>query len=702
MRIKTALITILLLCLIPVSSLFAQEQIVFREGVVVTAAIGTDLYSTITLEPITVEIYQPSTVTIRILSPAGVGIPGREVVIVAPGLVITQPTNLTDSTGRTSGSVYSPVTGTYLVCAKDTTFAYEITIENCRTLYVEPVAVPTLLPEPYYTKGTRNTLFWQSVGSGYEYYIEVSDKEDFSNIISNSGWVDSTSYQFTNLQNEKMYFYRVRAKNPWGGVSTWSNIVFSVQDSEPPVIKTLVIGDIGDNTTTQWESNYMVQMIFRVTDNLQLQRADFLCVNSSGSTYSCVKDYRMEGDNLVVNLRLKDLERISKAYLRDRYEFCVEASDAAGNIIRVCGIELIIPKPEKPPEKPTEKPPVDDEEKPVEIEPEPRPTVIEIIEKTLDDAIGHLELEEIERITTTASIITVTTAVALTIGSFFNFSYILIQLILNLLSWLGLRAGAKPLGYVYDSLTKEPIAQAIVRIFDLEGKIVWTDVTDAGGHFSARLEQGKYKILVRAPKYIFPSTIVFGKEDFPLTNVYHGEEFEVSDERELNFSIPLDPLEASKFRIWREIVWGRVKVILNILHIFLFVIGLVLAIYLYRKNPYWLTLVVLLLYIPSSFFIVRNIFGKRERYGVVKDAHGNPVSGLVVGLKEAEFDKVVAKRVTDSRGRYRMLVNRGRYYIEVLDTGYKVERIKGDSEVLIEKDDSWIVSDIVVSKLENS
>lgn len=683
MKVKTALITIFFLFFVPIYSLFAQQQHTpdFSDHVVVTGRINVDLYSTITLSPVTVEIYQPSTVTIRILTPSGSGVPNRRVVIVSPGLIISQPVNLTDSTGRTVGSVYSTIPGTYVVCAKDTTFGYDINLQNCRTLYVVPVAVPTLLPEPYYTKGSTNTLFWQSVGTGYEYYIEVSDTADFSNVVGNSGWVNNTSYQFTNLEDETMYFYRVRARNPYGGISAWSSVVFSVQDAQPPEIETLSIGDIGENTTTVWQSDYLVQMVFRVTDNLQLDRADFMCVNSLGATYTCVSDYSMEGDNLIVNLRLRDLERITGAFLRERYEFCVEASDAAGNITRVCNIFLDIPKGEP---RPT------------------RPPVIDIIEKTLDDTIGQLDPENLETITTTTSLVTVTTAIAISIGSLLNLPFIFLQLFLNLMSWLGFRSGAKPLGYVYDSLTKDPISQAIVRIFNLDGRMVWSDVTDGKGYFSARLKPGKYKIVVRAQGYNFPSNIIFGKEDYPLTNVYHGEEFEISDELELNFSIPMDPLEASKFRIWREILWGRIKTIVNILHILLFVVGLVFAIYLYNRNPYWLTLTILLLYIPSFFLMVRNIVGKRERYGIVKDTKGNPVNGLVVGLREAEFDKVVAKRVTDARGRYRILINRGRYYIEVLDTGYKVEHIKGDSEILIEKDDTWVTSDITVSKIENT
>ncbi len=688
MKLKTALITILLFLFLSFGfSVYAQTMHPTQTQIItISGQIDIDIYSTVNLNPVTVEIYQSSTVTIRILTPSGVGIPGRTVVIVAPGLNITQPTTITDSTGRATGSVYATTPGTYLVCAKDTTLGYDINIQNCKTLYVVPVSVPTFLPEPYYTKGTTNTVLWSNLGSGYEYYVEVSEDPNFNTTVANSGWKSNTSHQFVDLEDGKMYFYRVKAKNSFGGQSAWSSSVFSVQDAVPPSIQTVSIGGVDENNTVEWESTDTVQMIFNVTDNLQLDSVIFLCVNSKGQTYTCVTDYQMEGDNLIVNVRLGDLERISGAYLKERYEFCVEATDAAGNITRVCNIFLDIPKGEVTPIKP---PIIDQIEK-----------TIDDINEALDDTIGQLDPINLERITTTTSLVTFTTAFIITIGSLLNLPYVLLQFVLNLLSWLGFRAGAKPLGYVYDALTKDPVAHAIVRIFDETGKMVWSDVTDSKGYFSARLSAGKYKIVVRAVDYTYPSAIIFGKEDYPLTNVYHGEVFEINDDTELNFAIPLDPKEASKFKIWREIVWGRIKVFVNILHILLFVVGLVFAIYLYANNPYWLTTLVLILYIPSFLFMMRNVFAKRERYATVKDLEGNLIEGVVVGLRELEFEKLILKRVTDSRGRYRMLTGKGRYRLEVLDTGYRVESIEGDSETLVEKDDQWILKDIVISKLK--
>ena len=689
MKIKTAIITIFSVILLPITWVVAQSPGEEIDVVTVTGQVTVDIYSTLTLNPITVEIYEPSTVTVTTLTPSGEGVPGREIEIYCsdPDLIITQPSNPTNSNGITTGSVYSAQPGTYLVCAKDVTLGYDIEIQNCMTLYVVPVPVPTFLEEPYYTKGTTNTVLWNDLGPDYEYYVEVSEDPDFETVLGGSGWSDKTSHQFTDLENEKMYFYRVKARNPYGGQSDWSSSVFSVQDSEPPEIEVVSIGDVGDNTTTEWDPNYTVEMMFKVTDNLELDDVTFFCVDSEGNRYSCIDSYQMEGDNLVVTVELRDLERVSGAYLRESYGFCVEAVDSAGNVTRNCNILLTIP--------------------PGEVEEPTQPPIIDIIEKTLDDinqtldnTIGQLDPDSLERVTTATSFITVSTALLITIGALINLPYFLIQFVLNFLSWLGLRGGTKPIGYVYNSLTKDPISQAVVRVYDEEGKMVWSDVTDGKGYFSARIESGKYKIIVRAANYTFPSTIVFGKEDYPLTNIYHGEEFIINGNETPDYAIPLDPIEASKLRVWREILWGRFKSLFNVINILLFVIGLVLAIYLYSKKPYWLTRLVLFLYIPSFLLMVGNIFKKRERYGTVKDLEGNLVQGVSVALREAEFDKVVIKRVTDENGRYRILANKGRYYLEVLEASYKVESIEGDSEILLEKDDKWIVNDIIVSKIE--
>ena len=689
MKNKTAFVKILFYFFLFLSFFISTKDISAQRQtlpVTVNGQVTVDIYSTLSINPTVVEIYQPSSVTVRILSQSGTGISGRSVIISSPPLVITQPSSPTDSSGKAFGSIYSTIPGTFVITAFDTTLGFNIEVQNTKTLYVVPVPVPVFLPEPYYTKGTVNTVVWSNTGSSYSYYIEASLDSEFSSIVGSSGWINHTFYEFNNLENENMYFYRVKARNQWGGESAWSSSVFSVQDATAPEIKTVDIGGVGENDTVEWDSNFTVEMLFSVKDNLQLNNATFICLDSRGHTYRCTSDYHMEVDILIVKIKLGSLERISGTYLRDSYEFCVEADDTAGNIRRVCGIELKIPKKQ---EEITE------------------PTIIERIDKVTEDisnnlneTIGQLPPRNLTAITVTTSIVTSLIAFLLAFGSLLNLPFAFVQFFIHLLSWLGLRKGTKPLGYVYDSLTKDPIPQAIIRVYSEDGKMVWTDVTDSKGYFSARLSSGKYRMVVTAHGYVYPSSIVFGKDDYPLTNVYRGEYFVVEENEEFNFSIPLDSKDVSRLKALGEIAKGRIRVLLNILNILLFVIGLVFAIYVFSRDPYWLTFLILILYIPSLILMISGTFKKRSKYGVVKDVEGNPVSGVVIGLRELEFDRIVLKRVTDNIGRYRMFAQSGRYRLEVLDTSYKVIEIEGDSEILIDKEEGWITKDIVVSKVD--
>lgn len=90
---------------------------------------------------------------------------------------------------------------------------------------------------------------------------------------------------------------------------------------------------------------------------------------------------------------------------------------------------------------------------------------------------------------------------------------------------------------VYDSLTKGPISQAIIRVYSEDGE--WCDrmLLTLKGIFQQDLVVESIKLLL-LQGYIFPSSIVFGKDDYPLKDVYHGEYFEVKENEEFNFSIP--------------------------------------------------------------------------------------------------------------------------------------------------------------------
>jgi hypothetical protein len=674
---------------------FAQEPFFGTEGQVeINAAITEDAASTLYVIPDQVEIRRPALVTVTILNAQGEPLSNHYIQLVASGLTLTQPTEPSNEHGVVVVEVFGSNSGSYNICAQDITYeGLVIDILDCDTLYVTPVPVSTLIDEPQYTKGTANSLFWNSLGSGYEYYIEVSRDSEFSTIKESSGWIPGTMFTFENLVNERMYFYRVKSRNNYGGQSSWSNVEYSVQDSEAPEITVISVGDIGDNNTVVWESNYEVEIIYRVEENLALDDVIFYCVRQDGTKEECGVT-SSNGVMYTTTITLGSLDKESINNLFSNYTFCVEASDIAGNVTEKCDITLNIPKwgeeddePEPPKEVPTYVGRIIRD-------------VVDITQDSMDNMFGDLDDYTLQDIGTTTSIATITISFATLIGGLLYLPIYLYQLFLNLLRWLGFRKTGSRIGYVYDSSTKDPISQAIVRVYEKDGGLVWTDVTDSKGLFGPVLEDGTYTIKVSARDYEFPSTVIFGKSDYPLENVYHGEEFEVKDGVIPEFAIPLDPVDISWFRKSLISFSNRFRVFYKILSILLFVFGLIFSIYAYSKTQTWFNFLIIMLYIPAFAMIIFGLFKKKPKYGVVKNKSGEPIKGVSVGLRDVEFDKIVGKRITDGEGRYRFVVDKGEYQLEILETNYEVLGIEEGEDKVLSDGALLIARDIVVKPIE--
>jgi len=69
---------------------------------------------------------------------------------------------------------------------------------------------------------TATTLNWNASEYSQTYSIQVSDDEDFSNIILNYNSIYGTSYSLSGLNTETTYYWRAKATNQ-AGSSDWSN-----------------------------------------------------------------------------------------------------------------------------------------------------------------------------------------------------------------------------------------------------------------------------------------------------------------------------------------------------------------------------------------------------------------------------------------------------------------------------------------------
>lgn len=690
---KTALYQILLGFLI-VFSLYSRvsAQSSFEGGnfgIGVNANINQDLYSQLTVFPNTVEAFEPSQVSVRVLDSNNTSRPFRSIILYingdSSGTTISQPP-LTDTYGETSGSVRSSIPGTYEICAKDTTDGFDIFILDCETIYVTPVAVPTILPEPQYTKGSVNTISWSITGSNtYTYTTQISKSASFNPVLQNIGWIPEQSYQFTGLQNGQIYFYRVKAKNVFGAESTWSNYVFSVQDSIAPQITFLSISGIGSNTKQTWEAQDILTIKLRISDNVGIGTKSFWCTKQNGDSDSnCINSESLVSNIWEIKVKLGDLEQDPNYNLFAKYSFCAEVSDLVGNVTRNCNISINIPDQGTPPIPP--KPPIIEKVKDKINE------VINNAKEVVDNTVGLLRQEELQNLTVTTAVVNISVGIGVLIGGLGTIPYIILQIFLTLSSLFGFRKKGHPTGYVYDSVTKSPIPQAIVRVFNENNELVWTDVTDTNGYFKTDdFESAEYMLKITAKDHTFPSKIVFGKTDFPLENVYHGEEFFAFGGNIPNYSVPMDLIEMSKMKRYWERFISSTKIVWKFLHTILFLVGLIFSIYALYTNMIWYNYVIVFLYLPSLFMLVLTFFNQKDRYGIVRDIKGKRLGGIVVGLKDPEFDRLVSKRVTDSNGRYRFLIEKGTYDIVILSsewvmvdtkkfTGIKVKR--GEGEIL--------------------
>lgn len=243
-----------------------------------------------------------------------------------------------------------------------------------------------------------------------------------------------------------------------------------------------------------------------------------------------------------------------------------------------------------------------------------------------------------------------------------SFWYFLVYLFQLLLALLGIRK-LKKIGVVCDSLTKQPIARAIIRIFNRDtNKIIGTAVSDIRGYFWVPIEKVPARLTVQRVGYVFPSAIVLSKEDVPYKNVVR----EIVDDLTEPMSIPLDP--ESRI-IWHVKFWRFVKNTFYFVNNFLLVAFVFLNIYFYMINRNVFSLIGFIcgIFIVFVKFINWLLINRNVRSGVVKYSDGTVAEGVVIDLIDLEFNQLVQRRITNKLGKYLLYIPPGKYSIKCTD-----------------------------------
>lgn len=295
------------------------------------------------------------------------------------------------------------------------------------------------------------------------------------------------------------------------------------------------------------------------------------------------------------------------------------------------------------------------------------------VTKRVADTVKSLPITEgtSESISATAlAVVAVAPAITIGMGSSFSISSLLQFSTLGF-AFLGMGKKKRNCGMVYDSTTKEPIKNAIVRIYGTGGTLVATEVTNELGIFETNIETGDYSIVVNVSNYKFPSRIILGMQDLPYENIYRGGTFHYDSSSTINYSIPVDPLDKNILEDAKVISRNMIIRVFTTIGDMATLVGLVFAIISYMKNGSVLNLVLLIAYILIMIVgvVIRN--QGKYRYGRVTDSEGNLLCGVELGLIEEEFNTVYAKRITDKDGRYRFIVPGGKYRLVSLDQRYR-------------------------------
>lgn len=227
-------------------------------------------------------------------------------------------------------------------------------------------------------------------------------------------------------------------------------------------------------------------------------------------------------------------------------------------------------------------------------------------------------------------------------------------------------------GVIYNSVTKQPVARAVIRMFDIEtNKLIKTSVSDTLGYFWVPEKNVSAKILVRLPGYVFPSSLVIGKEDPPFRYVVK----DIVDDISKPFSIPIDPVGKVSARFQ---VWYVIKQFYNILNeIILFILTLFSGFMFLRYGGVLNILFFILGIIMLIVFVYERLtLYKLSSFGTVYYKNGTEVSNAVIDLYDREFNHLVQRRISSNRGKYLLYVPNGNYVLKcTYQNGAMVEEI---------------------------
>ena len=161
---------------------------------------------------------------------------------------------------------------------------------------------PTMKQADWYNPGLYFVAEWTAVSDsgvgGVEYYSEYDDAGNFASPNGNSGWTTALEFNFTGLQENRWYYYHVKARDALGQEGLWSPSIFARQDNSPPTAPTLTAEPVftaGTTNTVSWSASTDTGGIWQISYQVEIGTTPSFAPPLQTSTWITQRSYTFTG-----------------------------------------------------------------------------------------------------------------------------------------------------------------------------------------------------------------------------------------------------------------------------------------------------------------------------------------------------------------------------------------------------------------------
>jgi len=252
-------------------------------------------------------------------------------------------------------------------------------------------------------------------------------------------------------------------------------------------------------------------------------------------------------------------------------------------------------------------------------------------------------------------------------------------------------------GVVYNSLTKQVVDLAIVRLYRKDNsQLVQSRVTDKNGRYNFLVSPGNYYLTVTKPGFSFPSSLMNNiKSDVSYLDLYYGATVEITESNPtINLNIPVDPIE--KFEKPRSIL---IKFYLRKLQTVVAFSAVPISLIIFALTPTALTFGMLIFHIVLFVVFQRIAYQKRPKsWGrIYHHKTKKSVGRVITRIYDKQYNKLLETRVTDNSGRYSFLVGNNVYYVTAEKVGFSPYK-SGEIDLINKKKEALVGMDIPLAE----